>query len=206
MLGQLEEVFESLRADAQKMHLARESGLQSCRQIIQLSSKSIRQVHKRNFTEASALLNEASKAAANTRTTLRDTPELYYAGYLQDAEKELVEAAAVLALITNTEVPTHQELGVGIMAYLNGLGEAASEIRRFVLDEMRAGKLADSERILKQMEGIYDELTTFDYPDGMTGGLRRTCDALRAVVERTRSDLTMTSAQQELINELRLRN
>ncbi len=40
------------------------------------------------------------------------------------------------------------------------------------------------------MDEIYSLLVTIDYPDGVTGGLRRTTDALRAVLERTRGDLT----------------
>ena len=88
------------------------------------------------------------------------------------------------------------------MSYLNGMGEAASEVRRFALDEMRRGNIDAASSILKQMETIYDDLITFDYADSMTGGLRRTCDALRAVIERTRSDLTATASQQELVREL----
>jgi translin len=147
-------------------------------------------------------LVQARQIASEARDALKDFPELYHTGYLQDAEKEMVEAAAVLALIKGEPFPTHVDLGAGIMSYLNGMGEAASEVRRFALDELRKGKLAESERILGQMESIYDELITFDYPDGMTGGLRRTCDALRAVIERTRSDLTATATQQELVRQL----
>ncbi|HRK20866.1 MAG TPA: hypothetical protein PLX06_03625, partial [Fimbriimonadaceae bacterium] len=117
--------------------------------------------------------------------------------------KEMVEASAVLAIVKETRYPSAKDLGVGIMSYLNGMGEAASECRRFALDEMRKGRLDVAERILLHMEEIYDDLITFDYSDSMTGGLRRTCDALRPVIERTRSDLTATASQRELIAELK---
>ncbi|MCH8978668.1 MAG: haloacid dehalogenase, partial [Armatimonadetes bacterium] len=126
-----------------------------------------------------------------------------HAPYLQDAEKEMVEAAAVLAIVLDRQLPSPEDLGVGLVSYLNGMGEAASECRRYVLDEMRSGSLTQAERLLNQMESVYGQLITFDYPDSLTGGLRRTCDALRAVIERTRSDLTMTQVQRELIDELR---
>lgn len=115
----------------------------------------------------------------------------------------MVEAAAVLAIVLGRQYPKPEELGTLIMSFLNGMGEAASECRRFALDEMRRGRLQEAEEILIQMETIYDDLITFDFSDSMTGGLRRTCDALRAVIERTRSDLTMTMSQQELVSELR---
>jgi len=184
------------------MHEAREAALVHCRKLVQLSAKSIRHVHRRQFEEARALLAEANAVAVKARETLKPFPELNTA-YLHDSEKEMVEAAAVLAIVLGEPYPTPEDLGAQIMAYLNGMGEAASEVRRFALDDMRRGNVEAAEAILQQMETIYEDLITFDYADSMTGGLRRTCDALRAVVERTRSDLTMTAGQQELVRELK---
>ena len=192
-----------LRNRAQKMHEAREIGLAKCRLVIQTSAKCIRHVHRKQFDEAAKLLVDAKTLASEARSALQGHGELYYAGYLHDAEKEMVEAAAVVAIVQDEPYPTADELGVMVMSYLNGMGEASSECRRFALDEMRKGKMEEAERILLRMEAIYDDLITFDFPDTMTGGLRRTCDALRSVIERTRSDLTTTAGQRELIRELR---
>jgi len=197
-----DEIVESLSKRAQGMHEAREAALVHCRKLVQLSAKSIRHVHRRQFPEARGLLAEARTVAEKARQTLAPFPELNTA-YLHDSEKEMVEAAAVLAIVLGEPYPTPEDLGAQIMAYLNGMGEAASEVRRFALDDMRRGNIDAAEAILKQMETIYEDLITFDYADSMTGGLRRTCDALRAVVERTRSDLTMTTGQQELVRELK---
>ncbi|HWD40464.1 MAG TPA: hypothetical protein VG944_16565 [Fimbriimonas sp.] len=197
-----EGIVSALRERAQDMHEAREAALIQCRKLGQLAARSIRHVHRRQFSEAEALLDEARSVAWRAREILQPFPELNQA-YLHDSEKEMVEAAAVLAIVRGEAYPTREELGAQVMSYLNGMGEAASEVRRFALDDMRKGDLASAEAILQQMETIYEDLITFDYADSMTGGLRRTCDALRAVVERTRSDLTMTASQQELVKELR---
>lgn len=196
-------IAQTLREEVQEMHKAREAGLAQCRQLIQLASKCIRHVHRRQFEAAEVLLQEARSVTESTQAVLAAHPHVYHAGYLQDAEKEYVEAAAVMAIVQQHRYPTPTELGVGPISYLNGMGEAASECRRFALDRMRAGDLEEAERIVERMEAVYEELITFDYPDGMTGGLRRTCDALRAVIERTRSDLTTTQSHHELVNELR---
>lgn len=193
----------SLKQKAKEMHEAREQGLSSTRLLIQTSARCIRHIHRHQFEEAEALLEEARTIARKAQDVLRPFPALYYAGYLHDSEKEMVEAAAVLSIVKEIPYPTQEELGVGIMSYLNGMGEAASECRRFALDEMRKGRLEVAERILLHMEEIYDDLITFDYSDSMTNGLRRTCDALRPVIERTRSDLTATASQRELIEELK---
>jgi translin len=201
-----EEITGSLREHAQQMHEAREAGLAVCRKITQTSSRSIRHVHRHQFDEARELLKQVTELSKTAREHLSKFGELFYAGYLHDAEKEMVEAAAVLAIVHGEPYPTPTELGVLMATYLNGMAEAASEVRRFALDELRKGRTSEAERILGQMEEIYDELITFDFPDSMTGGLRRSCDALRAVIERTRSDLTATSIQIELIEELRSAN
>lgn len=197
-----ESTVAQLKSAMEEKHRIRELGLSWARKLIQTSAKCIRHVHRRQFAEAQELLNQARSLAREARQALAPHPELLYAGYLQDAEKEMVEAAAVLAIARGEEAPGFDSFEVQVASYLNGMGEAASELRRYVLDEMRKGDLRVAERLLQQMETVYDDLITFDYPDALTGGLRRTCDALRAVIERTRSDLTMTVSQQDLLNAL----
>jgi translin len=200
-----EQVLGPLRAEMDGRHRVREAALQKCRLLIQTSSKCIRHVHRRQFEQATRLLDEARELSRAARAEMEPYPTVRHASYLQDAEKEMVEAAAVIAIVRGQPLPSCDELGVDPVSYLNGMGEAASEARRYVLDEMRSGSLEEAARMLSQMESVYDELITFDYPDSLTGGLRRTCDALRAVVERTRSDLTLTQVQRELLEELRAR-
>lgn len=185
------------------LHAAREAALAVSRKIIQTSSKSIRNTHRQSFAEAESLLREAMEMVHTARANARPLPAIEYAGYLQDAEKEMVEAATLLAAVRNEPIPSYEELRVDATSYLHGLGEAASEGRRYVLDRMRRGEYAEAERVLIWMEDVYDDLITLDYPDGLTGGLRRTTDALRAVVERTRSDVTLSAMQSELLVELR---
>jgi translin len=194
--------MEHLRAEAQGMHEAREEVLVQCRRLGQLAAKTIRHIHRQQYAEAESLLAESMELASAARRTLLTYSSLNPA-YLHDSEKEMVEAAVVLSIVRDEPIPTADRLGAQIMSYLNGLGEAASEVRRTLLDLIRRGEMAEAERVLSIMETIYADLITFDYSDSMTNGLRRTCDALRAVVERSRSDLTLTSTQQALVLELR---
>lgn len=198
----------TLKEQFDRLHSAREQALKICRSIIQVSSMCIKHVHRRQFERAEELQKEALDLVTQARNCLQDFPELRYAGYLQDAEKEVVEASALIfwvkpRLMEDDRVVSSEILGVSPASYLNGIAEAASECRRYVLDEMRNGNLVEAERLLRLMETVYDDLILFDYPDALTGGLRRTCDALRAVLERTRSDLTMTCVQDELVQMLK---
>ncbi len=117
---------------------------------------------------------------------------------MHDAEKEYAEARLTAAMVDERPLPSYVELAVSGSAWLGGLAEAASELRRHLLDRLRDGELARSERLLDAMDDAYGLLITIDYPDAVTGGLRRTTDALRAVLERTRGDLTTTVLQSRL--------
>jgi translin len=155
-------------------------------------------VHRGEPDKALALCSEAEHALREAQTALQDHPAIKHAGFLHDAEKEYAEARLTAALIAGTPLPGFEELRVGVPAWVNGLAEAASELRRNTLDRLRAGEHERAETLLAAMDDVYGVLVTFDYPDAITGGLRRTVDALRAVLERTRSDLTLTSVQQRL--------
>jgi translin len=196
-------IIAGLQAEMEGRHAAREAALKESRAVIQVCSRAIKSIHRRQWDAAQAGLAEAAERLKAARGLSADHPEILYAGHLQDAEKELVEGLATWALVKGTDLPAPGDSGVAAPAYLNGLGEAASECRRTVLDQMRRGDLDLAEALLERMERVQDELAQFDFPDGLTGGLRRTNDALRAVVERTRSDLTLTRVQNRLIDELK---
>jgi translin len=152
------------------------------------------------------LLAECEQAVRAAQAALAPYPALAHVGFLHDAEKEYAEAVLTRALVGGEDLPDHHALGVGLPAWLNGLAEAASELRRYLLDRLRDGETGTAEGLLGDMEDVYDLLVGVDYPDAVTGGLRRTCDALRAVLERTRSDVTTTVLQLRLQEALRQRD
>ena len=206
----LSEQFEQLLPDINERlgaaHGAREKALADCRSVIRLCSRAIRATHRRDTDAASELVSEARDVLSRARETLRPHPSVAYAGFLHDAEKEYVEAVCVTHLVDATTIPGPDELGVALPAWLNGLAEAASEMRRHMLDLLRAGELEQAESVLRSVDDVYDLLVTIDYPDAITGGLRRTTDALRAVLERSRSDLTTTVMQVRLQRAIEARS
>src|SRR5438309_776533 len=78
------------------------------------------------------------------------------------------------ALVRNEPLPDAASVGVAGTSWLKGLGEAASELRRHLLDRLRNGELERGEELLELMDDAYDALVTVDFPDALTGGLRRT--------------------------------
>jgi translin len=181
---------------------ARERALAETRQIVRMSANAIRAVHRDDFDEAARLLEQARAMQDALAAELRDHPNIYWSGYVQDAQKEYAEANIVLGIISGRGVPSPEDLSVENAVYLNGLGEAAGELRRYVLDALRRWQPERAETLLVAMDDIYGLLVTVDYPDAITGGLRRTTDMVRGVLERTRGDLTVALQNRSLLDAL----
>jgi translin len=197
-MNKLDSIIEQIRSTFTERNAARDLTLNRSRELIRYCSLTIRATHREEFDEAEKLLVQAKQFAAGMKADIAHHPALYYTGYTQDALKELTEACVVLAIVRDRPIPSHTEIEVDEAAYLNGLAEAASELRRRCLDLIRQERNAEAERMLIAMDDIYGELVTIDFPDAITGGLRRTTDTLRAVLERTRGDLTTTLQGEKL--------
>ena len=198
----LEPIADQIRLSFSAKDAAREKVLPLCREVIRHCSNAIRSVHRQEFDQAAELLQSARNLLNEVEQTVTAYSELRNTGFIRDAQKEFAEGSITLALVTGKQLPEPSKLGIDSAAYLNGLGEAVGELRRYLLDSMRRGDLSRCEELLSAMDDIYSTLVTMDFPDAITGGLRRTTDMVRGVLERTRSDLTLVIRQKELENKL----
>ncbi|MBN1161769.1 MAG: haloacid dehalogenase [Dehalococcoidales bacterium] len=197
-------IAEQIRKELIAKDEAREKMLPLCRDSIRYSSTAIRAVHRQEFGEAEKQIESAREVLTEAEKAVEQYRELANTGAVRDAQKELAEANITLALVTGKKLPGLGDLGVDAAGYLNGLGEAVGEIRRYLLDAMRKGDLSRGEELLSVMDDIYSILVTMDFPDALTGGLRRTTDMVRGVLEKTRSDLTLVIQQKAL--EIKIEN
>ena len=204
-MNKLSAICDALRADLEERNSARDHAIVLSRQLTRHCSESIRALHRRDWQSAEAKLAQVDAAAAELKAVVAAFPDLYYTGYTQDALKEVAEARITRAILRGSALPTASELDLPSATYLKGLGEAATELRRSILDIMRreAAHSAEAERLLRAMDDIYDQLVTFDFPDALTHGLRRQTDVVRGVLERTRGDLTQSLRQQKLQDALK---
>ena len=198
----LDSIADQIRLSFSAKDAAREKALPLCREAIRHCSQAIRAVHRQEFDQAKELLQSAYNLLDEAEQAITACSELINIGFFRDAQKEFAEGSITLALVTGRQPPDPGELGVDSAAYLNGLGEAVGELRRYLLDSMRRGDLSRCEELLEAMDDIYSILVTMDFPDAITGGLRRTTDMVRGVLERTRSDLTLIISQKDLKDRL----
>jgi translin len=191
-MHKLEEIADRIRLKFDIRTSMRDKALAQARQLTRACSLAIRAVHRDDKEAMDTQLVEASNLADTLRDELKDHPELYYAGYTQDALKEFVEANVTCALIQKHPLQTPEELVVEEYTYLNGLAEVVGELRRRTLDILRSGYSEEAERLLGYMDEIYSVLVTMDYPDAITNGLRRQTDLARGIIEKTRGDVTVS--------------
>ena len=200
--SKLDSIGEKVCARFSVQDGAREQGLRFSRDSIRYSANAIRAVHRGEYDKAKELIGSSRACVEGMSSTLADHPELLHGGFVHNAQKEYAEACITLALVSGQTLPEPDELGISNAAYLNGLGEAAGELRRHLLDTLRDGHMDRCEEILGAMDDIYSLLVTIDFHDALTGGLRRTTDMVRGVLERTRGDLTVSLRQRELERKL----
>lgn len=179
-------------------HVARERALPKSRATIRFCANSIRATHRQEFDAAEELISKAAALLSEMEEDLSKHPDIYFAGFVQDAQKEYAEAVTFAAFTRHRPLLTAANLSIGWAAYLNGLGEAVGELRRYVLDQLRHDNFDECEIFLHYMDDIYALLTSIDYPDAITSGLRRTTDTTRGILEKTRGDLTTAVSQAHL--------
>jgi translin len=197
-MPELDEVSRRAQQALRLKHEAREAALPKSRAAIRCCANSIRAVHRGEFSRAADLRREAASLLREIRAGLLAQSDIFYAGFVQDAQKEYAEAAITAALIQRQALPIPEDLDIDWAPYLNGMGEAIGELRRAILDRMRQGQLDGCEDLLRNMDEMYALLTTIDFPDAITGGLRRTTDAARGILEKTRGDFTVAMSQARL--------
>ena len=194
----LEAIADRIRQKFTEKDEAREKALGLSRDTIRHSSVAIRALHRQEFDEARETLRKARLSLDELDKALLEVPDLQYAGFIHDAEKEYAEGSVTLALVTREPLPDPETLRINYPAYLHGIGEAVGELRRYLLDGIRRDDLSRSEELMAAMDDIYGILVTMDFPDGLTFGLRRTTDVARSILEKTRGDLTIAFEQRGL--------
>ncbi len=199
----LDELADGFRRRFEFRMQAREAALPASRKAIRACANSIRAIHRGEWGTAEELMTQARAAIDEGLAAVVEHPEIRFAGYLQDAQKEYAEAKITEAVVRGADrLPSAEELGVEDAPYLNGMAEAIGEARRHILDLLRHGEVDRGESILSAMDEMYYVLVSMDYPDAITGNLRRSTDVARSLIEKTRGDLSLAIVQRNLRDAL----
>lgn len=176
----------------------RELALGVSREVIRFSANAIRAVHRGDFDVARDLIGKGGTRLREADHIRDSSPQIFNAGFMNDARKEFTEANVTLAVISGGDIPTIKDLKVDAAAYINGMAEVIGELRRYILDALRRNAVDGCQEFMDIMDEMFSVLMTIDFPEGVTSGLRHNTDAMRGVLERTRGDLTMALRQHSL--------
>jgi translin len=158
--------------------------------------------HKGEFDKAKALAKEAHQIITSAIDEMPASTFVSKSKTMDIAYQELSEAVNVLSLIEHSRFTPPEKYQIPSRPYLNGLADVIGELRRAALDYLRRDDVSRAEQFLSIMENILEGLQSFDYPNALVPDLRRKCDVGRALVERTRGDLTRAVGQGRLVKEL----
>ncbi|MEE9152399.1 MAG: translin family protein [Thermoplasmata archaeon] len=184
----LYEIIDQIENNLDEKDAIREVAMKSCRAITRLSTAITQGVHKKENVDG--LFNDARSEASRLRSLVQDHPDLFHAGFVQNAFQELCESAILLAVIKGESLPVPKDLGATDASYLLGMADAIGELRRFTLECLRAEDVDKAASYLEKMEKFYEVLLRFNYPNALVS-IRRKQDIARSLIEKTRGELTV---------------
>lgn len=195
----LDDVIGEIEARLDEKDAVRELAIKSSRTLARLSGGAIQGMHRGE--NVASVLSETREEVMKLRSLLDEHPDLFHAGFVENAMQEACEAFLVHAITNGRELPSPKELGVTDTAYLLGLGDVVGELRRFALEHLRAGEIPGASAYLEKMERILDALMRFDYPTALVA-LKRKQDVARSLIEKTRGEVAVAARSEDLARRL----
>lgn len=199
----MKKLLKEMRGHFDSQVVLREKVSEASRDVIRNSSRAISAIHRGDRRQSQKFLKDAKARIAVMLKLAKPDHELATSGIVFSAQQEYAEAELVRSLSLSGKLLTPDEIGIPYKPYLTALADTAGELRRMVLDLMRAGDLRKAEKTLSSMEVIFEFMMEFDYTDSVLPGMRRRQDTVRQILEKTRGDLTLALRQERLEKALR---
>ena len=194
----LNEFLRGIEEKVRELDEARNEAESLSRKIIRETKKSIISTHQESFESSEASLREINRLLKSLREVVQKHPELISNNLVNTAFQETAEAYIYYNLVRWGRFIDPKSMDVSPSQYVLGLADCVGELRRRVLDLIRAGRLKEAEESLKTMEEILYELNLNSDLQVLIPGLRRKCDVARAIIESTRGDLALEVRRKSL--------
>ncbi|MDO8124318.1 MAG: hypothetical protein Q6364_08075 [Candidatus Hermodarchaeota archaeon] len=195
----LEGIGKNIYAKLAKQNEARDLLINEMHEVLKVTREAISAIHRNELKKAEKSIENAQTKMKGAQIHLEKLSQLPVIGLVHDAEGEVAEAALFLAFRQQQTLPRPEEIGVTEVGYLHGLGDLVGELRRYALDSLTNDNLEEAKRAFSVMELIYATLLNFDFPRGLTKGVRRKTDVARGLIERTRADLSSAIENRRLL-------
>lgn len=162
---------------------ARELALVLSRDIIRKTKNAIHEIHvgKDNGKTMLELENDMDSMVSKLDdSSLRSGP-------VKDAMMEYAEASIFTAVYLKDIIPSYKDLNIDASSWVLGLADVVGELRRLVLTCLVDADYDNAKYYFQCMDEITEEIMMYDIADTVSS-IRKKQDAVRAIMERTRSD------------------
>lgn len=193
----LDKIVNKIEKSIDDKDKIREQALRITREIIIGCRKAIQNIHQNLLEEAQDYIKKASNNLQELYRITKNHPELYHAGFVENAAQELVEASCLYNIINGEDLPDPDELQTTYSSYLLGLCDLVGELRRSALDSIRNNKTKEADNYLNMMQNIYDVIIRFDYPSALIP-IRKKQDMVRNLIEKTRGEIAVATCERRI--------
>jgi len=193
----LDKIVDKIEKSIDDKDKIRERALRSSREIIIGCRKAIQNIHQTQMKNAKNNIKKSSNKLQDLYNLTKQHPDLYHAGFVENAAQELVEASCLYNVMRGENLPDPDEIQTTYSSYLLGLCDLVGELRRTALDSIRNGKTKKADSYLDMMEDIYDVIIRFDYPSGLIP-IKKKQDMVRGLIEKTRGELAVASCERRI--------
>ncbi len=193
----LDNIIEKIDRHIENKDKVREKALKTSREIIIGCRKAIQKLHRGSIEEAEKNIKKASSEIIKLYDLTRDFPDIFHAGYVENASQEYVEAFCFYNILHGEDLPDPDELKTTYSSYLLGLCDVVGELRRGALDSVMSGDNKKASSYLEHMDNIYDAIINFDYPSSLIP-IKRKQDMVRNLIEKTRGELAVASCERRI--------
>jgi translin len=200
ILKNLDDIIEKIDHHIGEKEKIREDALKTSRDIIICCRKGIQQLHRNQMDAAENFIKQASEKLGQLYDDTKDHPDIFHAGFVENAAQEFVEIQCLYNIMKGENLPDPDTIQTTYSAYLLGLCDVVGELRRGALDFMLEGNTAKANEYLGYMDRIYDAIMSFDYPSALVP-IKKKQDMIRGLIEKTRGELVVSNCERRIQNK-----
>ena len=193
----LDGIIEKIDHHIGEKEKIREDALKTSRDIIICCRRGIQQLHRDQMDEAENYIKQASAKLAQLYDFTKDHPDIFHAGFVENAAQEFVEIHCLYNIMKGQDLPDPDTIQTTYSAYLLGLCDVVGELRRGALDFMLDENTAKANEYLQHMDRIYDAIMSFDYPSALVP-IKKKQDMVRGLIEKTRGELVVSNCERRI--------
>lgn len=196
MLSNVQSDVEKINKKFKDVEERRNAIIKGTRDATILCSKAIVSLHSHKKEESIEYIEKAKKLLQEFKELGKDDLQKY----LYIAEQEYVEAFCLFSIAENSVIPGMKSLDVSDISYVMGLLDCIGEIKRMIIDKIRAEGTSNINTLFELMDKIYGIIYPLAVYDNLMPGLRKKLDVSRILIENVRAIITEEQRRTRMID------